>query len=119
MANKLFDAVMGELLTDRSQPSVPLVEGAPESRPTEARCAVSGGSLPVSSVDALFVRWNCKACNALDRAQRAYNTGDRLERTREEAAAAAFQLAAKELRAEMERVNMRQPEENTLAEPRP
>jgi hypothetical protein len=83
-----------------------------EQQAHEARCAVSGGSLPVSSVDALFVRWNCKACNALERAQRAYNTGDRLERTREEAAAAAFQLAAKELRAEMERVNMRQPEEN-------
>jgi hypothetical protein len=94
--------------------AVPLVEGAPESRPHEARCAVVTGSLPVSAAEALLAQWDhlanfhAASRRSKDHYGRGYSAG----------LADAYTIAATQLRQQMAATSERQPEENEKAQTR-
>lgn len=99
--------------------AVPLVEGAPESRPHEARCAVVTGSIPVPASEILRVA-SALEDNALTRDAIVGSALALFEweaRSKREAAALRYcanvlKRHAEYLRRQVEHSNERQPEEN-------
>jgi len=100
-------------------PNAQGVEGSLEKQPTEARCAVSKGSLRGSRAEVLIGLWESAARARNHEAMRARNEGKIDEAIPLENAANAYTRCASMLIREMELSNERQPEENGRDQERP
>lgn len=104
-----------------------------QQRAAQSRCALIGGSIPVSSANALIDDWLTQAGNCMAMARhhdrqkwRAHAEGQdkqsnehEHDRYRWRRVAQTFRFCAKELRRQVVAAKKRQPESNAGHEPRP